>query len=243
MRLHFLLSAVFALSILNSCSSVYMPNVPNTPMLSSRSELHAAGHISLKGNVSFNSAYAVSDNIAIMLNGSIMNRNQARKDFKHNLIETGLGYYTTFGPENKRILEVYGGFGKGNSERVYSDNSGGVEDRQEFSLGKKFVQVNYSSKRENILRLFGARLPLNYGTALRISHVYMKDFQRNGLSQTNEDNIFLEPVFFTRMAVSKAVQLQYTSGSNFGLRNRRFLSAGNSVFSLGIVVNTGAAKP
>lgn len=225
-----------------SCSSVYMPNVPNTPMLSSKGELNAAGHVTLKGNVSVNTAYAASDHFGILLNGSIMNSNRTKKDFKHNLLETGAGYFNTFGPDNNRIFEIYAGLGKGNSERVYKDKTSAgliTEDRQEVNFNKSFLQVNYSSKRKQDLKLFGARFPLNYGTALRISYVNMKEFMRNDILQPKEDNIFLEPVFFTRMALSNAVQIQYTSGSNFGLKNRKFLTAGNSVFSLGLVINVG----
>lgn len=227
---------------ISACSSVYMPNVPNTPMLTSRGELNAAGHVTLKGNVSVNSAYAASDHLALLLNGSVMNSNRTKKDFKHNLIETGAGYFTTFGPDKNRILEIYAGVGKGNSERVYKDKTSTgliTEDRQEINFNKTFFQVNYSSKRKQDLKLFGARFPLNYGTALRISHVKMTEFMRNDVEQTKEDNIFLEPVFFTRMAISNGVQIQYTSGSNFGLKNRKFLTAGNSVFSLGLVIGVG----
>ncbi len=227
---------------ISSCSSLYMPNVPNTPMLSSKGELSAAGHVTLKGNVSVNSAYAASEHFGILLNGSVMNSNRTRKDFNHNLIETGAGYFNTFGPENNRILEIYAGIGKGNSERVYKDKTSAgliTEDRQEVNFNKTFLQVNYSSKRKQDLRLFGARFPLNYGTALRMSYLKMTEFRRNDINQPKEDNIFLEPVFFTRMAISQAVQLQYTTGSNFGLKNRKFLTAGNSVFSLGLVINVG----
>ncbi len=238
-------ATLFILTIpifITGCSSAYMPNVPNTPMLTSRGELNAAGHITLKGNVSVNTAYAASDHFALLLNGSVMNSNRSKKDFQHNLIETGAGYFTTFGPGKNRILEIYAGLGKGNSERVYKDKTSAglvTEDRQEINFNKTFFQVNYSSKRKQDLKLFGARFPLNYGTALRISHVKMNEFMRNDLQQAKEDNIFLEPVFFTRMAISNAVQVQYTSGSNFGLKNRKFLTAGNSVFSLGLVIGVG----
>ena len=228
--------------LISGCSSVYMPNVPSTPMLSARGELHAAGHITLKGNVSVNSAYAASDHFAILLNGSVMNNNQTNKEFTHNLIETGAGYFTTFGTEKNRILELYAGLGKGSSERVYLDKAPGgliTEDRQEVNFGKTFFQINYSSKRKQDLKLFGARFPLNYGTALRISHIKMTEFMRNNIEQPKEDNIFLEPVFFTRMAISNGVQIQYTTGSNFGLKNRKFLTAGNSVFSIGLVIGVG----
>lgn len=234
-----ILSFVISLS---SCSSLYMPNVPNTPMLSSKGELHAAAHVSLKGNTSFSSAYAASEHFAILLNGSVMNRTLERKDFRHNLVETGAGYFTTFGAAKTRVLEVYAGLGRGNSERTYKDRtSAGIitEDRQVLSFKKTFLQVNYSSKKEKSLKLFGAKFPLNYGTALRISHIQMNEFVRNDVTQLKEDNIFLEPVFFTRMSISKAVQLQYISGSNFGLKSRKFLTAGNSVFSAGLVINVG----
>lgn len=226
----------------SSCSSVYMPNVPNTPMLSAKGELSTGGHITLKGNASFNSAFAVGEHVGLILNGSLMNSSRSKRDFRHNLLEAGGGYFTTFGPQRNRILEVYTGLGRGSSDRTYKDKSpeGVVSyDRQEVTFNKYFLQVNYSSKRRKSLSLLGRSFGLNYGTALRASYVTMDEFIRNDLQQPGEDNIFLEPIFFTRMTLSPAVQLQYTSGSNFGLRNRKFLTAGNSVFSVGFVINVG----
>ncbi|MGY0039055.1 hypothetical protein [Pedobacter sp. NJ-S-72] len=83
---------------------------------------------------------------------------------------------------------------------------------------------------------------MNYGTALRVSHVSMGTFLINGVAQSKEDNIFLEPVFFTRMRLSKAVQLQYTTSYNLGLKNREYMTAGNSIFSVGAVINVGGLK-
>lgn len=219
-----------------------MPNVPNTPMLSKSGELHAGGHISLRGNASVNTAYAVSDHFGLMLNGSRMNNERNRQSFKHNLLEMGIGYFDTFGADNTRILEIYAGAGMGNSDRNYQirNQQDALDwDRQEYLFSKTFLQVNFSSSQKKSLRLFQTNFPLNYGTALRISHVNMTSFVRNDVKQLTEDNIFLEPVFFTRMALSPTVQIQYTSGSNFGLKSRKFLTAGNSIFTLGLVVNVG----
>ncbi|HEY0898432.1 MAG TPA: hypothetical protein VGD90_03815 [Sphingobacteriaceae bacterium] len=227
------------------CSSVYVPNVPNTPMLSSIGELHAGAHISPKGNASFNSAYAVSDHFSVMLNGSFMNRDREKKDFTQNLLEAAGGYYTTFGADNSRILEIYSGLGRGSSLRVLREvTSDGLvsNERQQVAFNKFFLQANYSSKQKKSLKLFGNRYPLNYGTALRISHVKMRDFKLNDLEQAGEDNIFFEPVFFTRLKLNQAVQIQYTSGSNFGLKNRDYLTAGSSVFTLGVAINVGGIR-
>ncbi|MXV14372.1 hypothetical protein GS398_03615 [Pedobacter sp. HMF7056] len=228
--------------LFGSCSSLYLPNVPNTPMLSAKGELHASGHVSLRGNISLNSAYAVSDHFGVLFNGSVMDRKRGTKEQAHNLVETAGGYLTTFGQDGTRVLELYAGLGRGNGDRFYKQTADAAADNQQSKFNKTFFQANFSSKKEKSLKLFSREFPLNYGTALRVSYLRMTEFTRNGIDQPKEDNIFLEPVFFTRMALNSNVQLQYTSGSNFGLKNRKFLTAGNSVFTVGIVINAGGTK-
>ena len=231
--------------LLTSCSSIYLPSVPNTPMLTTQGEIAAGAHMSLKGNFNFNSAYALGNHFALLANGASMSHEKDKRDINHKMIEFGAGYFDTFGPDKNRILEIYAGFGSGKSNRVFrefdKDDLLLSTDVQKSNYDKKFIQVNYSSKKIDNLHLFGVDFGLNYGTALRMSFVKTNDFFRNGVLQPNEDNIFVEPVFFTRMVLSDEVQLQYTSGSNFGLKNRKFLNAGNSVFSVGVVVNLGRA--
>lgn len=235
-----------SLIFFSSCSSVYMPNVPNTPMLSQKGEFSGGGHISFRGNMSLNGAYAVSDHIGVLFSGSYMNNEKKSKDYRHKLVEIGGGYFDTFGPDNNRIIEIYAGFGGGKTNRgfrTFDDNDILTNtDLEEITYNKTFVQVNYSSKKKNNLRLFGADFPINYGTALRISSVQMKTFMRNSIGQTREGNTFLEPIFFTRMQLSDAIQLQYTSSGNFGLNSRKFMSAGNSIFTIGAVINVGGKK-
>ena len=214
-------------------------------MLTTKGEIAAGAHMSLKGNFNFNSTYAVSNHVAVLANGAFMNNEKTSKDIKHKMIEIGGGYFDTFGPDNNRILEIYAGIGSGSNNRVFREFDGNdvltSTTIQQAKYDKKFVQVNYSSKKVNKLHLFGVNFALNYGTALRMSFVKTNDFTINNIIQPNENNIFLEPVFYTRMILSDEVQLQYTSGSNFGLKSRKFLNAGNSVFSVGAVVNLGRA--
>lgn len=212
-------------------------------MLTTKGEVAAGAHLSFKGNFNFNSAYAFSNHFAILANGAYLKNTGKKTAIKHKMIEFGGGYFQTFGEDKNWILEIYAGFGDGRSNRIRR-----IFDDQETLLGsefkdatysKKFIQVNYSSKKKNDLKLFGRAFGLNYGTALRMSFIKTKDFTINSIAQPNEDNIFLEPIFFTRMILSDQVQLQYTSGSNFGLKSRKFLNAGNTVFSVGVVVNLG----
>lgn len=233
----FIVSAI----LLNACSSVYMPNVPNTPMLTQKNEFSGGIHISPRLNTSINGSYAVSDHIGVLFSGSYMNREKESRDYRHKLIEIGGGWFDTFGPDNNRIIEVYAGVGSGRTDRVFrefDDNNALIKtDIEEITYSKSFLQVNYSSKKNNNLRLFGKNYPLNYGTALRISNVDMKTFMRNSMGQVREGNIFLEPIFFTRMHLSETVQLQYTTSGTFGLNSRKYMNAGNSIFTIGAVIN------
>jgi len=180
-----------------------------------------------------------------LLGGALMKDERTAKDIRRKQFETGIGYFNTFGPDHNRILEIYAGIGNGSTNRTYRDYDDGhliSTELQEVNYSKTFIQVNYSSKKNKNFHLFGNNYPLNYGTALRVSHVSMGTFLINGIVQSKEDNIFLEPVFFTRMRLSKAVQLQYTTSYNLGLKNRKYMTAGNSIFSVGAVINVGGLK-
>jgi hypothetical protein len=228
---------------LSSCSSLYMPNVPNTPMLSTKGEFSGGAHASIGGNLSLNGAYAASNHFGIIGSLSYLNNDGSRKDLKQKLGEIGGGYFNTFGPDDNRIIEVYAGYGGGKTDRTYfhRDENDRLtsSEHQETTYSKTFVQVNYSSRKSNNLKLFGRVFPINYGTAIRISNVEMKTFMINGIGQPREGNLFLEPIFFTRMRFSDTFQLQYTSSGNFGLNSRKFISAGSSIFTIGAVVNIG----
>lgn len=229
-----------------SCSSIYMPNVPNTPMLTQKGEFSGGLHGSLRGNFSLNGAYAASNHLGVLFGASYMNSERDKKDYKHKLAEVGLGYFDTFGPDNNRIIEIYAGYGNAKTNRAFRnfDDNGILlsTDLEEATYNKTFFQVNYSSKKNNNLKLFGVSLPLNYGTALRISSVEMKTFMRNNIGQIREGNVFIEPIFFTRMKIAENIQLQYTTSGTFGLNSRKFMNANNSLFTLGAVINLGGRK-
>lgn len=244
-KTYHLFASLFFVLALSSCSSIYMPGVPNTPMLTNRGEIAAGAHVSLKGNINVNTAYAFTDNLAAMVNFGFIDNERRKKDISHKYYEVAGGYFKTFGPNDNRILEFYAGMGTANSSRTYRDFDNGVVMHSEIQTAdytKTFVQANYSSKKISNLRLLGLDFGLNYGTAWRLSFASTNNFKINGVPHANEDNIFIEPVFFTRMVLSDGFQLQYTSGSNIGLKSRKFLNAGHSVFTIGAVVNIGGKK-
>jgi hypothetical protein len=108
---------------LSSCAPAYVPNVINTPMLSNKGEFQASVHSGTSG-VDPQFAYAVTDNIGIMLNGSFMNRVDTAEDYgdfhKHQFYEVGIGYYKKIGQFGR--FETFGGYGFGKIKTNFDSN-------------------------------------------------------------------------------------------------------------------------
>lgn len=245
MRRLFIVFLISGSIIIQSCSSIYMPNVPATPMFRNKGEGYVAAHANIKGNVSATAGVAVTEHVAVLASGSIIDNQRSNPRFSQKLGEAALGYYTTMGKQKRQVLEFYAGYGLGKTidADVRASTTGyDVVESRNLDFDKIFVQVNYSSTRKNKLNLFGGKKELNYGTAIRVSRVQMKDFTVNGLETQKEENLFIEPVFFTRLELNKGFQLQYTSGFNIGVADNAYLKAGNSVFTLGLTYNFGRKK-
>jgi len=235
-------TGIFSLiALLSSCSSIYMPNVPATPMLREQGEGYVAAHVNTSGNISGSLAVAATDHVAILGNGSYIDHGiHSNTYFKQWLLEGGLGYFTKIGKEKRQVLEIYGGYGLGATDEIDKRAStSGYEpvENREMDFNKIFVQVNYTSTRKQKLNIFGDKRELNYGTAIRLSRIAMDQFRIDGMDSEKEENFFVEPVFYTRLELVKGLQLQYTNGFNIGLNSNKYLKAGNSVFTLGIVYN------
>lgn len=234
-------------ALMASCSSMYLPNVPATPMFTDKGEAYVAGHSTIKGGLSANAGVALSNNIAFIANGFFMDQGGSQRNelFKQQHVEAGIGYFTKVGKNKKQVFEVYAGYGIGTSKE--DDRRAGMqgmesEELREMDFDKIFLQVNYSSTKKSKLNLFGKKRTLNYGTAIRLSRVGMTDFKINGLAQQKEEALFVEPLFFTRMELNKHFQLQYTNGFNINMLDNEYLKAGNAVFTLGVTYNFGSKK-
>lgn len=225
-----------------SCSSIYMPNVPATPMFEKQGEVYLGGHTNFKGNLSGNAAIAVANHVALIANGSYINYAGGNQEFRQHIYEGGLGYFTKFGQRNPRVLEVYAGYGLGASydadTRATTIGMDPVEIR-EMDFDKIFVQVNYSTRREQI-RLFGKTSEFTYGTAIRGSLLRMSAFHIDHTPSPTEENFFIEPIFYTRLRLANNFYLQQTSGFNFGIMgDNDYLHAGNALFTLGLAFKFG----
>jgi hypothetical protein len=119
-RLIISLSAI-AVMILNSCAPAYVPSVVNAPLLTNQGEVQVAIHTGTAG-VDPQFAWALSNHVGVMLNGSFANNtSDTTNNFhKHKFVEIGSGYYTNFGTRGK--FETFGGVGFGSIQAEYDNN-------------------------------------------------------------------------------------------------------------------------
>ncbi|RYU81554.1 hypothetical protein [Hymenobacter persicinus] len=236
------------LPALAGCASLYFPPPPQAPLLTQKGEFSGGLHTNFSNNTALQGAYALGDHIGVLGSASFLHSNKkqsffgskANREFvDHDFGEVGMGYFTRL--RDQRVIEFYGGYGLGHTKRTES-REGLTTQTLEGSLDKYFFQVNYSKKEAKTLHLFGRDFPMSYGAAMRASYVQLNNFTIDGQKHEAEDNIFFEPITFTRIQAVGPIQLQLISGSNFGLRHRKFLKAANSVFQLGIVVNLGGQE-
>ena len=237
-----LLRALLTLSLplLASCSSLYFPPPPQVPLLTQKGEFSGGIHTNLDNNVSLQGAYAVGEHVGVMGSASFLHTDKKKRALDHDFGEVGVGYYTRL--KDQRVLEVYAGLGGGKSRRIERNAEKVVTRTLEGGLTKYFVQVNYSAKEGSNVHVFGRDFPISYGTALRMSYLQLENFKLDNVPTLGEENVFLEPITYTRIQLVGPVQLQLISGSNFGLRQRKFLKAANSVFNFGVVVNIGGKE-
>lgn len=172
MKIRQIFLSIGVMLILNSCTLLYIPNTVNTPLLSNKNEFQASVYTGTSG-FDAQTAFAVTDNVGIMLNGSFANRtSDSTSNFhKHKFVELGVGYYTKINDGNGRF-EVFGGGGLGDVQGKYSIWSstysasvsttrffiqptvGATSDVFDGSFSTRFVMVNLHNDVNSINGMF-----------------------------------------------------------------------------------------
>jgi hypothetical protein len=113
--------AVIGLLFLQSCVPAYIPSVVNAPLMSEKGEIVAKVNTGISGfDPQF--AYAFTDQLAIMMNGSFRSgqTDDIANYHRHAFGEIGVGYYK---PLNETVrFEVFGGGGHGLVNANYSNS-------------------------------------------------------------------------------------------------------------------------
>lgn len=197
------------LGFITSCSPEYIPNMVNSPMLSNQGEFQATIATGTS-NFDAQTAFAITDNIGIMVNGSYGNEtNDSTDDFhKHLFFEGGLGYYDKIGAKGR--YEIYGGFGTGKAEGFYD---GATFDSRitDATFNRFFVQPGIGISTGIYDGSFSPRFAL-------------VQMDPNGADfRTGKYNLFFEPVFTSKIGF-KYVKFVFQFGFSvpFGDENLNF---------------------
>jgi hypothetical protein len=166
------------LFLLAGCVTLYKPNVLHTPMLKEKGDANFSAAVGLTGNGLFNgqAAYAVSDHAGIMINGMYHHRQSGGDNSsveKLNIFsgEAGGGYFKSFGKNENKLFQCYGGLGYGHTtDKIESTGQANPEASARYV--NVFVQPGFAlmDKRTE----FSFDLRANYVQLFDI-HAYLYD--------------------------------------------------------------------
>lgn len=213
------------LAILSSCSPEYIPNMVNSPMFSNAGEFQATV---ATGTSNFDAqvAYAITDHIGIMANGSYGNEKNDTTDYfqKHTFLEGGFGYYNKFGQNGR--YEVYGGYGYGKVngffETLFADDA-----LTEAHYNRFFIQPGISLSTGIYDGGFSPRF------------VFLQMNPKGSEFLTGKYNVLFEPVFTSKIGF-KYVKFIFQIGASLPINdNNTNFDHDPFIMNLGININIG----
>ncbi len=186
----FAVAAILAALLASSCGpTLYIPNMINAPLLSEKGDFKAViggAGMAPDASLDLQGAYALSDNLAVLANGSMMGHRKRVEwaGFRQELLEAGLGAYTAFWPDEKHFnrgrAEVFAGAGAAWSEdgSIYSGR--GQYDYYRGNYQRFFLQPSLGIK----TRIFDAAI------STRLAWVNFSDFRHASGGETLEQGRF-----------------------------------------------------
>ncbi len=220
--LHYL--ALIILLSFFSCAPIYIPNTTNAPLFSEQGDFNVGMHAGTNG-FDLQTAIAVSDNVAIMINGSMASQHDADSTDAHEHLfgEFGLGFYQPISTNGR--FELYGGFGSGR---------GASYDTYEFFTTSSTYASGYYH-RFFIQSNIGATTDIfDGGFSMRFAPVYFYKYRSSGEAIERSDfSSFIEPSIFARVGW-KNIKFQTQIGFSFPMFESQVIDYQPFMFSIGL---------
>ena len=207
-----------------SCAPAYTPNMVNTPLLTNEGEFQATIGTGTSG-IDGQFAYAISDQVGVMLNASYANRaDTGSKNFhKHTFAEMGAGYSIPLGGPGR--FEIYGGGGMGWVDAKFGYNglfNTYVVNRSNAVLTRLFLQPTIGLTNNVFDGSFTPRIVM-----LNVNNTD-KEFSNNTWTP------FVEPTFTAKVGW-KYVKMVFQIGLSVPLRELKGYENQPFMFSIGLV--------
>ncbi|RPE12831.1 hypothetical protein EGT74_04610 [Chitinophaga lutea] len=175
-KVHLFLMALPVLALVSCSRDIYVPNQVNVPLLKEKNEFKA--NLSLSN---WQAAYAITDNIAVMVNGQYVYRNWFYSDNSNNtdnddlfvdrntrggVLEGGVGFFKPVDSKKRAVFDVYAGFGQGafkTLDGAYNEAPEGTaatEYQLRTRFTKFFVQPSFGLAHKVVEAAFTSRFSL-----------------------------------------------------------------------------------
>ncbi len=197
-----------------ACTHIYYhPNMHNVPMLREKGDIRANVALSQGNEVEateLQAAYAVKNNVGVMLNFIGGQASGGRKNGRGGYLEGGAGYFKPLGTHF--VFESYGGFGAGSiaNFRAYTE----VKPFFPIYFGKAFVQPSIGFHSKIVDAAFSCRVGGVYYfpyAAPDSAHLYGL---QGALAVENKAFLYAEPAITLRGGY-KYLKLQAQLGLNY----------------------------
>jgi hypothetical protein len=188
-------SWVWLLFVMAGCTSVYVPNARNSPLLRKAGEVQAS--VGFGNGLDVQGAVAVTNHIGLMANYNYLDLRSSQYSSKpsnedysyHNFFEAGLGYFEN---QDKWCYEIFAGYGRG--EGASYDNYVWWGDQNVKATGhydRIFIQPAFGINKSRF----------QFSFAPRMSIVDFKEFKTDASTFTIHENpkFFFEPAVLGRM--------------------------------------------
>lgn len=235
---------IIVVALATSCSPLYVPSTRNVPLFREQGEFQ--GSVYLTTGVDTQLAYAVTDNIAVMANGSFLSTKISEpEDYtrSHKYVEGGLGFYNV--SKNFRT-ELFAGFGlgKGTSFSQYYFFTQPFSQKDLVATGKYnriFIQPSIGTNNRNF----------NLAFTPRISLVDFTEFSSNDNDPANavvtikpneKPRLFIEPALTGKFPLVGNLQGVFQLGLAVPLSGDVFFDYVPLQVSVGIQLNTGSLR-
>jgi hypothetical protein len=192
-----------------ACISEYIPNMVNTPMFSNKGEFQAT--IAYGSDFNAQLGYAITDYIAVMVNGSYINNveeihddgyNENQENYRRNyFIEGGIGYYN-LSPSNIHY-DVFCGYGTGKVD-IHQSSTGFMDFEPSGTVDNTFNRCFFQPS----IGLKGKVFEGNFST--RIAFVQLIPGER---ILTESWNFLLEPAITAKIGfkhLKGVIQIGYS---------------------------------
>ena len=221
-----------------SCAPTYLSTSRNVPMFAEAGEF--AGSVAISTGVDLQTAYSVSDNVALMANASVISQNGSTDDDvsfkrKNTFVEGGIGY---FARTKTRRFEIFAGYGMGSrtsyeSFYFFQNNVPLIADSK---YSRIFIQPSIGTNKKKF----------NIAATLRVSMVNFTQFTTDDptavvpMYKPNEGiHVFLEPCVTARFHLAGNLRGFFQLGVNQPVPDDVYYTSVPIQAAIGIQIHTG----